>query len=1205
MATLIKPLASAEEATVQTSVNTTIAASSASPVAMPALSSAATSGPPSPQVHLIVLAPSAALPSEKSEVKSSELRPILTSIFGPIAQQLKSLHPTAKLLYSIVRYPRVPQSDPGSSRTALDVAQLDEEWQSDSGYGNSPSPGQASRRVETRQWKEWTSNSNQLEPLQAKDLAQRFDEGAESSRQAWYVELNDLLLGNSEKLGPSDALWGLVRVLEHFKETDPTGTLPNKTISLFPPTGRVAARHVLHLCRADDSLHIQGSLPRPGRSASEDWTLATVTEALRSLKVQFSTIVVPASRDAGKRGECDAERLHASLAPTRPDGSVDEDQDCSGLEAHSLLGAGLSKNLILMLRGLAVRSAASRKRSRSRASPESLRSDQAKRLKSAAAPTAGSGASTTLSGLPVAGPLGQPDGGAPQVAGTNTTSMNAAMIQQAAAAAAAQAAALIPAHLPDAHKAILRSALTRLMFVQQQQATMIRNLTITQRAEAATASKERQMALERLRAKLVAAHEAITAQSKALGSGGGPPDVQKALAALVHISQEAESMGVHLGLSKQVLAVAAKVASGQSAPSANGSAPAAAPPQQPFQASATAPAQAVNEANAKFGQLGSDSAIRGVPPPDFLQATGNATAAPAQASSSRPTPYWSGPIVWSVNDPNNPGMKREIASFVSASANSRTAKENLNLPWPARLNLGSMTPLDMPALQAYVGTRQTPAVLFTPRPPGQASPGEPDVPAHNVKAYEMLASTLRDRKCCALIPHGAPGAGIVLVPMPTVAAQMTRLLGLVFKEAAPLQALASAASTGASKQVGTQVSGRPFADPSLEATRPPQMPMPAQSGHPSGQIPPVQQQPTQRMGSRPPEAPPSNSLQPGPGAGIHSVPPAQGPGQGPMPAQALFQPPPPPSNQAPRPAAISTTQAPQHGPRPPAAPTSDAPNALQAQQAQMFVQRQIAQLQQARLQQQQQQRADGLPAPHNGGAQQHQQPQPQQMGQITASIPQMVQFLQQQVASQQGVQPQQPANMGQFSMPPSNFPTQPNWNFGGNQNLGQVQEPGQPSNMGSVHAAPMSGDFNLSSTFAASGYGPPSQQGAPGKVPWNSSAVTGGQSNAGGVTPADVAALAAQLGLSHAAFGAGNQGNNPGVSMPPQQQPQQQQPFAGTQFPYKSQAGPQGMQTSQQQPTGMWPGFSQQPQQQQHSAASLANVGLTNEMLQRMLGGAQ
>ncbi|CEH17735.1 hypothetical protein CBOM_04127 [Ceraceosorus bombacis] len=1194
MMTPIKPLAPAEQATVQTSVNTTIAASSASPVAMPALSSAATSVPPSPQVHLIVLAPSAALPSEKFELESSELRPILTSVFGPIAQQLRSLHPTAKLLYSIVRYPRVPKSDPGSSRTALDVAQLDAEWQSDSGYGDSPSPGQASRRVETRQWKEWTPNSNQVEPLQAKDLAQRFDEGAEPSGQAWNAELNALLLGDSDKLGPSDALWGLVRVLEHFKEADPTGTLANKTISLFPPTGRVAARHVLHLCGADNSLHIQGSLPRPGRSASEDWTLATVTENLRSLKVQFSTIVVPASRDAAKRGECDAERLHASLAPTRPDGSVDEDQDCSGSEAHSLLGAGLSKGLILMLRGLAVRSPASRKRSRSRASPESVRSDQAKRLKSAVAPTAGSGAST-----------GQPDGGAPQVAGTNTTSMNAAMIQQAAAAAAAQAAALIPAHLPDAHKAILRSALTRLMFVQQQQAMMIRNLTITQRADAATSSKERQMALERLRAKLVAAHEAITAQSKALGSGGGPPDVQKALAALVHISQEAESMGVHLGLSKQVLAVAAKVASGQNAPSANGTALAAAPPQQLAQASVTAPAQTRNEASAKFGQPGSDSALRVAPPPGFLQATGNATAAPAQASSSRPTPYWSGPIVWSVNDPNNPGMKREIASFVSASANSRTAKENLNLPWPARLNLGSMTPLDMPALQAYVGTKQTPAVLFTPRPPGQTSPGEPDVPAHNVKAYEMLASTLRDRKCCALIPHGAPGAGIVLVPMPTVAAQMTRLLGLVFKEAAPLQALASAASTGGAKQVGTQVSGRPFADPSLEANRPPLMPMAGQSGHPSGQLPPVQQQPTQATGSRPSEAPPSNSSQPGPGAGNQSVPPAQGHGQGPTPAQALFQPPPPPPNQAPRPAAISTTQAHQHGPRPPAAPTSDAPNALQAQQAQMFVQRQIAQLQQARLQQQQQQRVDGLPAPHNGGAQQHQQQQPQQMGQIPASIPQMVQFLQQQVASQQGAQPQQPPNIGQFSMPPSNFPTQPNWNFGGNQNLGQVQEHSQPSHMGSVHAAPMSGGFNLPNTFAASSYGQPSQQGAPGKIPWNSNVVTGGQSNAGGVTPADVAALAAQLGLSHAAFGAGNQGNNPGVSMPPQREPQQQQPFAGTQFPYKTQAGPQGMQTSQQQPTGMWPGFSQQPQQQQHSAASFANVGLTNEMLQRMLGGAQ
>jgi hypothetical protein len=176
------------------------------------------------------------------------------------------------------------------------------------------------------------------------------------------------------------------------------------------------------------------------------------------------------------------------------------------------------------------------------------------------------------------------------------------------------------------------------------------------------------------------------------------------------------------------------------------------------------------------------------------------------------------------------------------------------LPWPARLTIAQVSSLDLASLHSYVAAHQVPAILFATK---QAVPGEPPLPLANERIYTTLANMLRERKSCAFIPHGAPGAGIVLVATPVSAPgtpSPPRLLGLVFKDQVPLAQMAQVAQQRA--QAAQQAQAAAGGPPITTSVAPPAPPSAAPL---SVSIPPATQ-PTSALGSAPGSAAPPQAL---------------------------------------------------------------------------------------------------------------------------------------------------------------------------------------------------------------------------------------------------------------------------------------------------------------------------------------------------------
>lgn len=284
--------------------------------------------------------------------------------------------------------------------------------------------------------------------------------------------------------------------------------------------------------------------------------------------------------------------------------------------------------------------------------------------------------------------------------------------------------------------------LNKVMLLQQQQATMVKNLSrwaVASQAVGASGTMQSQM-VEQFRQRLAAQQHAIKQQSDRLRTGKST-DLNLLWQALVTIDKEAKEAGLHLG-----------------GPSSQG---ASAPTERARSRTSAAPTAAMAPP------------VRGAP----------------GAAPSRSTAVWQGILKWSTG-----GTSPQFTLLIAMC--SSTVQALLGLPWPNVLTIGALVPVHPPLLQRLIASHRVPCVLLAvrPFPPTLAVHGS----ENNEANYQALYSMLQQHQRAAYVPHGEPGCGLLIVTLTSTqmgssnTPQAPRLLAMVFRTPIPFSQLGGA-----------------------------------------------------------------------------------------------------------------------------------------------------------------------------------------------------------------------------------------------------------------------------------------------------------------------------------------------------------------------------------------------------------------------------
>ncbi|PWN52687.1 hypothetical protein IE53DRAFT_409218 [Violaceomyces palustris] len=690
---------------------------------------------------------------------------LLTSALEPIIKKFSTLRPGTRLLIATVTYSSV-SAETRSSLLRPESAIVVEPFV--------PAP----KFLDCARKKDWSRASETVLTLK---------------NQSWDWLDVDSHLDQSLSLSSSSSqdrkalvVEGLVAALE-LLETHQGGATTADTVResvdnpLLPATPSVLAKHILHISTADSIGPLDLDL-RPTLTLlkhHDGCSLQDVCAMIGKEKVSLSSVGI-----LGTESKLDVkpnafETIHG-LISSAGRLSVDDPSATLGSGSKALT---LPRECKIMLSGFTepqseVPSSSAKKRPRG--ADDETEAD---------GPTSGKRGKTS-------GPTNpQPEEGRgaapPTRAGGLPVAVAAANLPGAPPAATNQ-----PRIKPD------QTMMNKVMFLQQQQAIMFRNLSIVASqvlkknegnnagASNAAPGLQRQY-LEQLRNQLIAQQQALKLQIQQVVSGAGPvPNFNMNLQSLVNIDKEAKEMGVNLGgpsgfqqgVQKAAAATAASLAAASSSV-ANGQS----------SASSTVPpfaASSISGGPAKAADLTLRATSIGPQP----SVAGQGSVGSASATPSRPKPFWQGSISWSISDPATK-QKRDIATVVVATSNA-SAEQKLLLPWPSRFQISAISQISPKDLQTYAANQSAPYVLF-----GVAN-GPEDGADRNLAMYRNLAGSLEAKKSCAFIRHGAPGCGIVLLGIQaasssekvagSAAASPLKLIGIVFREPIPFAKLGSA-----------------------------------------------------------------------------------------------------------------------------------------------------------------------------------------------------------------------------------------------------------------------------------------------------------------------------------------------------------------------------------------------------------------------------
>ncbi|WFD25572.1 hypothetical protein MNAN1_000532 [Malassezia nana] len=285
--------------------------------------------------------------------------------------------------------------------------------------------------------------------------------------------------------------------------------------------------------------------------------------------------------------------------------------------------------------------------------------------------------------------------------------------------------------------------LNKVVLLQQQQATMLKNLSrwaVATQASGASGPLQAQM-IEQFRQRLVAQQHAMKQQAERLRAGKST-DLNLIWQALVTIDKEAKEAGLHL----------------------------------------MGPSSQASSTNAPVERSRTRSAAPSVPTPTAQ------AAIPNPATSTRPSAVWQGILKWAASGTT------PLFTLVVAMTGGSTSQTRLGLPWPNVLTIRAWVPFHPSHLQRLITSNQVPYVLLTlrPFPPSLTVHGS----ENNESNYVALHTMLDQHQRAAFVPHGDPGCGLLVVALarPSTGsapapAPALRLLAMVFRTPIPFAQL--------------------------------------------------------------------------------------------------------------------------------------------------------------------------------------------------------------------------------------------------------------------------------------------------------------------------------------------------------------------------------------------------------------------------------
>lgn len=317
-----------------------------------------------------------------------------------------------------------------------------------------------------------------------------------------------------------------------------------------------------------------------------------------------------------------------------------------------------------------------------------------------------------------------------------------------------------------------QASLNRIMLIQQQQATMLKNLA---RYVATNVKPNGTVHVpphyyEKIRQRIVGQQMALKQQAERLRVGK-VPDLNSILQALSNIDAEAKEAGVKLGGPSNVR----PTSTSDKMPNMGA---ASLPP-------ATAAAAAGNVTPSPTAQMAVPAAMASRP------------QMPSSDESSRPQLAWQGIIKWSTSPQMDP-----LFTLVTATCGGMYVKQQLALPWPNVMNIDGFVPIDSAQLQQHISAHRLPCALLTLRafPQNLIIKGS----EHNATNYQMLTTMLEQSRRAAFVQHGHAGCGILIVALtgsrlpPTQAGLAPRLLAVVFSSPVPFPQLSASTAPTAS-----------------------------------------------------------------------------------------------------------------------------------------------------------------------------------------------------------------------------------------------------------------------------------------------------------------------------------------------------------------------------------------------------------------------
>ncbi|KAI3626335.1 hypothetical protein CBS9595_001696 [Malassezia furfur] len=278
----------------------------------------------------------------------------------------------------------------------------------------------------------------------------------------------------------------------------------------------------------------------------------------------------------------------------------------------------------------------------------------------------------------------------------------------------------------------------KLMLLQQQQSTMLKNLTQiasaqdslsgqTGRGDHAAGTNLQGQMLEQIRQQLLVQQGAIKRQAELLQSGK-QPNLDPILQSLINIDKEAREASIHLGGPSSML-----------------------------------------------------SQVKPAPAASAVPAPG----APPATNDAKPRAFWQGLIKWGSSGQNDDNM---FTLVVASAMHFQAVQHSLALPWPNLMSISAFVPAAPNVLQQLITSRRVPCALLSlrPFPPNMAIRGA----ENNEQNYRMLAATLLQNQRAAYIPHGEPNCGLLLASVARRSGGAPQLLALVFQTPIPLNQLA-------------------------------------------------------------------------------------------------------------------------------------------------------------------------------------------------------------------------------------------------------------------------------------------------------------------------------------------------------------------------------------------------------------------------------